>query len=852
MPTWLFPGNWSLIPAVTGFTGGVFHQDEVGAYPHITIRRYAGTAFGADGALPSHYMINLAVQSFAMTDHMPPIGENGTLVYYKNPTTYVEVVISGGNVAVWSADNAGPTSDKGWTGHYWFGQTTAAGDIRRISAEVDTTTHQLTYWVEGRKAATLTIPMLTETSPHGFALRSIGNKINFGEVVVEDLTGAVNPSPTPTPTATPVPTPTPTATPAPGGPLAFQTMGALPQAAVWNQAAVAGSNLYVSGGSNGTTSFTSVWSSPLNQPWSWQSRTALPQPTEGHGFAVIGNNAYVVGGWDRGSAPRATVYKAPINTDGSLGSWMATTALPQGRAFHALAVDGNQLIVLGGWNPNYTATPTVWTATADASGNLSAWQSGPDLPERRAWAGACISGGKLLLIGGSNGSQTQSTTYQASYGTGQIGTWQAGPALPIPLQGHGCLNLGGVATTLGGTNSTGSQTTVYQLVNGTWSAANPLPTSRLGMATTTTGSQVYLLGGQNNEQGIVNGILAAGTSGPQPTPTPLPTATPTPQPTPIPTPSPTPQPTPSPTSQPTPSTAPGFQTTGNLPQSAVWHQATVAGSNLYVSGGSNGTTSFTSVWSSPLNQPWSWQSRTALPQPTEGHGFAVIGNNAYVVGGWGRGSAPRATVYKAPINANGSLGSWTATTALPEGRAFHALAVDGNRLIVLGGWNPSYTATTTVWSATTDTSGNLSAWQPGPDLPERRSWAGACIAGGKLLLTGGSDGSVTKSTVYQASYSNGQIGAWQAGPSLPGPIEGHGCVTYNGLATTLGGDNYVNGVMNPTNAVWQMVNGTWKQTTQLPANRFAQAVAQSGGVVYLLGGHDAQHNVLSAIYQGAP
>ncbi|MBC7543509.1 MAG: hypothetical protein H7338_12345 [Candidatus Sericytochromatia bacterium] len=856
-PDWLFPGDWSLFPSLAGFSGGVFHQEETGAFPHVTIRRYAGATFGTDGALPAHYTISLAVQPFAMADHMPPIGENGVLVYYKNPTNYVELVISGGNVAVWSANNAGPTSDAGWTGHYWFGQTTATGDIRRLSAEIDTVTHQLTYWVEGRKAATLTIPMLTETAPHTFALRSIGNKINFGEIVVDDLTGGTNPSPTPPPSASPTPIPapsiSPTATPTvsptvtPGGPLTFQDSGTLPKAAAWNRAIVKGTHLYVSGGTNGSQSFTDVWSSPIQQPLAWQARTALPLPTEGHGFAVLGNYAYVVGGWGRGSAPRASVYRALINADGSLDSWQATTPLPQGRAFHGLVVDNDRLVVIEGWNPGYAATTTVWTATADANGALSAWQSGPILPERRMWAGTCIADGKLLVIGGSNGSAAQSTVYQATYTNGQIGAWQVGPPLPKLMLGQACVSVAGTATTLGGSNATDTFSDVYQLINGTWTVSNALAGSRFGMASAATASQVYLLGGQNAGQGILGSVLAAAIGGP---PSPTPTPTPVPPPTLTPTPLPSPTPTPVPTA--TPATGQRFQVSGNLPQAAVWAGAAVKGTTLYVSGGTNGSQSFTDVWSSPIQQPWVWQARTALPVPTEGHGFAVVGNYTYVVGGWGRGSAPRATVYRALINADGSLGSWQTTTPLPQGRAFHRLVVDNDRLVVIGGWNPGYAATTTVWTATVDASGNVSAWLAGPDLPERRVRAGACYADGTLFVTGGSDGSQTKATVFQASYNTGQIGNWTLGPALPGPIEGHACLTQNGQVTTLGGDNYVGGNLFPTNAVQQLVNGSWSQVSQLPAARFAQACAPAGGLIYLLGGHDAAHNVLAAIWQGAP
>lgn len=184
-PSWLFPGNWSLLPAAPGFAGPVLHQEETGSYPHITIQRYAGNLFGPDGQLPSHYKVSVAVQPFESPDRFPPLGENAVLVYYRDPTSYVEVTVANGNVSVWSSDKATPLSSEGWDDHFYFGQTTAVGDIRRLACEIDTNTQELTYWVEGQKAATVSIPMLTHEGYHGFALRSHGNQLNFGELVIE-------------------------------------------------------------------------------------------------------------------------------------------------------------------------------------------------------------------------------------------------------------------------------------------------------------------------------------------------------------------------------------------------------------------------------------------------------------------------------------------------------------------------------------------------------------------------------------------------------------------------------------------------------------------------------------------
>lgn len=514
VPAWLYPGQWALQSGAPGFTGGVYHQDETGPYPHVSIRRYAGSAFAADGGLPTRYRIAGAVQPFAMTDHAPPIGENGFLVFYRNPKTYVELVVSGGNVAVWSCDDAGPDGSAGWTGHHWFGHTTRAGDVCHLEAEIDTAAHTLTYWVEGQKAATLTIPLLTDAPGHTFALRSIGNKITFGDLRIDDLTGGT-PPPAPTPTPTPPPSPSPTAPSQPVSGLTFQPVGDLPQGRVWHGAALAANGqVYLNGGSNGASSFTTTWGSPLGPPWDWQTRAALPQATEGHGFVVIGTHAYTLGGWTRGSgAPRAEVYEAAIGADGGLGPWQATTSLPAGRVYAGWVVDGNRLFAIGGLGPNWGPETTVWTTTADSQGHLAAWQSAASLPEPRGWPGCAIAGGKLWVTGGSAGKATKATTFAASYADGQLGPWQAGPALPRPLEAQATVVLRGVLTTCGGddySSGTPSPTaSVYQLVNGTWQVAGHMPFAGFAQMPVVSGDSLYLFGGHDAAHHVLSGIWKA-------------------------------------------------------------------------------------------------------------------------------------------------------------------------------------------------------------------------------------------------------------------------------------------------------------------------------------------------------
>jgi hypothetical protein len=67
----------------------------------------------------------------------------------------------------------------------------------------------------------------------------------------------------------------------------------------------------------------------------WQALTSpLPQQLVGMSATVYNGFLYVAGGLTTGALPSAAVFSAPINADGTLGTWTtATNALPTATAF---------------------------------------------------------------------------------------------------------------------------------------------------------------------------------------------------------------------------------------------------------------------------------------------------------------------------------------------------------------------------------------------------------------------------------------------------------------------------------------------------------------------------------------
>src|SRR5688500_16241860 len=86
--------------------------------------------------------------------------------------------------------------------------------------------------------------------------------------------------------------------------------------------------------------------------------------------------------------------------------------------------------------------------------------------------------------------------------------------------------------------------------------------------------------------------------------------------------------------------------------------------------------------------------------------------------------------------ANGTLGSWSATTSLPHGLANHCAVTIGDRVVVAGGnWKPgdAFEDVDEIWAAPVKDDGTLGAWELVGSLPSAAS-AVTCAADGKRLI----------------------------------------------------------------------------------------------------------------------
>ena len=180
-----------------------------------------------------------------------------------------------------------------------------------------------------------------------------------------------------------------------------------------------------------------------------------------------------------------------------------------------------------------------------------------------------------------------------------------------------------------------------------------------------------------------------------------------------------------------------------------------------------------------------WTTGTSLPG-TLAHSQAIVTKNrVYLLGGF-NGSSRLATVYTAPINADGTLGAWTAGPSLPGALGISQAIVTKNRVYLLGGISSTYVAT--VYTAPINADGTLGAWTTGTNLPGTLAYSQAIVTKNRVYLLGGISASSYVATVYTAPINaDGTLGTWTTGTSLPVALGSSQAIVTKNRVYLLGG-----------------------------------------------------------------
>lgn len=173
----------------------------------------------------------------------------------------------------------------------------------------------------------------------------------------------------------------------------------------------------------------------------------------------------------------------------------------------------------------------------------------------------------------------------------------------------------------------------------------------------------------------------------------------------------------------------------------------------------------------------------------------------YAIGGGDNSNAPVASVYLATVGGSGTLSSWSPTTVLPKALAFAAAAVatPGNSRATATGWlyviggatDAGGQPSTTVYRGALGADGTVTSWSETTALPVPLHSMGAVIFHGDLYVAGGSTtGNAPSAAVYRSRIdTSGALGAWQTEPALPFARAHAALGAFGGDLYTFGGDS---------------------------------------------------------------
>ena len=259
----------------------------------------------------------------------------------------------------------------------------------------------------------------------------------------------------------------------------------------------------------------------------WGAAAPLPEPRALSAAAYLAGTAYVIGGTSATESATTTVYSGkPDTVTGLITTWTLVDALqlPAPRNGAAVVTVSDGLILLGGADQNYTPQTSVWKATLQTDGTLGAWEELAPLPEPRANAAAALVGDAIWLWGGrdadgvtgvslrgdiavakspATGHSAPAPTTPNEQGDAPIGSiykWSATSGegdLPAPREGASLWSANGTLYVAGGVQDGVVIGSVY------WTA----PTAATGITTWHTVEQVNLPADQLrvNASGVVVG-----------------------------------------------------------------------------------------------------------------------------------------------------------------------------------------------------------------------------------------------------------------------------------------------------------------------------------------------------------
>jgi DNA-binding CsgD family transcriptional regulator/N-acetylneuraminic acid mutarotase len=230
-----------------------------------------------------------------------------------------------------------------------------------------------------------------------------------------------------------------------------------------------------------------------------------------------------------------------------------------------------------------------------------------------------------------------------------------------------------------------------------------------------------------------------------------------------------------------------------------------------------------------------WQQASPLPAPRANLAVAVDGSDLIVAGGShleNNTAATDMTIYDDMVRYHRDQDSWTPAGKLPVPLAGMAMAVHGDNLYVLGGWD-GQAMQDSVWGLPLGKvdSARPEDWTVVTHLPEAKAWFGAVMVDDQLYVVGGYDGRRELADFAVYNVANNE---WRHLASLITP-RGGVTLVYDGLTVLALGGGWDNTVQNHER--YDAMTNQWTTITSPISGEWRHfgAVANDGSV-YIFGG----------------
>ncbi len=508
---------------------------------------------------------------------------------------------------------------------------------------------------------------------------------------------------------------------------------------------VIGKYVYVVGGQNNTGNLDRVERAPIASDGSLGGFEAAgvltATPRAGHTTAVIGNNLYVFGGYG-GGPDSHSVESATIQPDGTLGVFgiVSGVSTATARVGHGGVVIGNHVYLIGGSDPDSMAVlGSVESAPIQPDGTLGTFAtvSGVSLNTARFDFVTRVLGGYVYVIGGFNGNVNLGTVERAAIGAdGTLGNFSvvSGTSLLATRSGMPSAVVGNFLYLFGSVPPNLPNQIERASIEGGGLASNfatsttTLAVGRGAATAATIGGYVYVFGGSdltNMPLGTIERapLAADGTVGTF-----------------------------------------AVYSGGSLSTPRSNHKTAVLGPYVYMIGGDGPSGPISNVESAPIHNDGSLGIFADTGHPLlyslDWHVTAATAQYLYVMGGRPSGGTLTEIEY-APIHADGTIGSFSAATAvLATGRYYPTIAVIGNYMYLIGGQDPTNSSTlATVERATINSDGTLTnfAVLSGITLQTARMQASSAVVGDYLYVFSGYGTGALKSVERAQINSDGTI-----------------------------------------------------------------------------------------------